>query len=341
MIWLGIVVALASGAPRERSVLEDLEQLDRALLGAERQLDQVEAERSRTQKEIARLEADQAVVTTQRQSAYARFQHRLRALARLPVGARLVLLGGSRSLADYLEMTRLLRWVAAHDRRLHEHYVEASDRLHSLTATLEERQEQLLGLETAQRSRRDDLAQRRQERLDLLTLVVKDKKLAERAATEHSAAGRDLAETVRKLKPSDRQNRDFAKNHGRLPWPAVGPVVLKFGQNVERTFGTSVTQNGLEIRAKAGARVQAVATGRVVFADWLRGYGQIVIVDHGDGYHSLVAHLGTIEVKTEDEVEPGSSIGTVGDTGSLSGTVLYFEIRQRGVPVDPLLWLRR
>ena len=341
MIGIALAAAVAVLAPSERSILGDLEVLDRALLTTEHELDAAETERAGVQKEIARLEADLAMITTQRGRAFERFKRRIRALARMPAGARLVLLGGSRSLADYLEVTRLLRWIAEHDRRLHDHYAEAESRLATLTTTLDERRRQLTALEEVQRQRRDELAVRRQAKVDLLAAVMKDSATSERAMRDYSAAGRALADTIRKLKPAGRQNESFARNQGRLPWPAVGPVDVKFGQKVERATGTVVTQNGLDIRATTGARVQAVAAGRVVFADWLRGYGQLVIVDHGDGYHTLVAHLGSVAVKPDDDVAAGAALGTVGDTGSLTGTVLYFELRQRGVPIDPLPWLRR
>ena len=79
----------------------------------------------------------------------------------------------------------------------------------------------------------------------------------------------------------------------------------------------------------------------IAFAGWLKGYGQLVIIDHGDHRHSLVGHLGRIDVSVGDAVQQGTAIGTVGDTGSLRGTVLYFEIRKRGVAVNPTAWLRR
>ena len=145
---------------------------------------------------------------------------------------------------------------------------------------------------------------------------------------------------VGKLLPAGRQSSSFAGNKGRLPWPATGTVDVAFGSQVERDFGTVTTQNGLDIRAPAGTRVQAVADGHVVFADWLRGYGQLVIIDHGKGYHTLYAHLGAIDVKRGAPVKQGLQIGSVGDTGSLRGTLLYFELRQASVAVDPARWLR-
>jgi septal ring factor EnvC (AmiA/AmiB activator) len=105
-------------------------------------------------------------------------------------------------------------------------------------------------------------------------------------------------------------------------------------------FNTMTVQNGVDISAAQGAPVRAVAPGRVVHAGWFKGYGNIVIVDHGDGYHTLVAHLATMQTAMGEEVDADSILGTVGDTGSLKGPYLYFEIREKGRPIDPKLWLK-
>jgi septal ring factor EnvC (AmiA/AmiB activator) len=85
--------------------------------------------------------------------------------------------------------------------------------------------------------------------------------------------------------------------------------------------------------------VRAIATGQVVHAGWLRGYGNVLIIDHGGGFHSLVAHLASFARATGESVEGGEAVGTVGDTGSLKGAYLYFEIRQDGEAVDPAAWV--
>jgi septal ring factor EnvC (AmiA/AmiB activator) len=108
---------------------------------------------------------------------------------------------------------------------------------------------------------------------------------------------------------------------------------------VNPKFNTVTVQNGVDIAAPAGAPVRAVAPGRVVHAGWFRGYGNLVIVDHGAGYHTLVAHLGSMRTAMGEEVEAGDVLGSVGDSGSLKGPYLYFEVRERGRPVDPRPWL--
>ena len=258
----------------------------------------------------------------------------------MPAGARLVLLGGSRSLADYLEVTRVLRWIAGHDRKLHDHYLDEEKYLTRLQGTLQARRQEIVEAERTERQLRDGFATQRQGRLDLLQSILQTKAVAARAFRERRAARRSLAAMVQKLRPVGRQSVTFSRNRGRLPWPVLGEVSASYGQQVERESRSKTTQNGLDIRAKAGTRVQAIAAGRVVYADWLRGYGKIVILDHGQQYHSLMAHLHNVDVKVDDEVQQGTPLGTVGDTGSLRGTLLYFEIRQQGTPVDPRKWIR-
>ena len=168
---------------------------------------------------------------------------------------------------------------------------------------------------------------RRAPELHVTGVDLSDEMLTE---AEDYAGRHDMAQAV-----------SFRKgNVQRIPF-ADGSVDLSFGQKVERSTGTTTTHNGWDIRAKAGSSVQAVSSGRVAYANWLHGYGQVVIIDHGDSYHSIMAHLATITAKVGDEVTQGARIGSVGDTGSLRGTVLYFELRHRGMPIDPKSWLRR
>jgi septal ring factor EnvC (AmiA/AmiB activator) len=108
---------------------------------------------------------------------------------------------------------------------------------------------------------------------------------------------------------------------------------------VNPKFNTVTVQHGLDVEAPAGAPVVAVAAGRVVHAGWFKGYGNLLIVDHGEGYHTLVAHLATMQTAMGEDVAAGDVLGTVGDSGSLKGPYLYFELREKGRPVDPRPWL--
>jgi septal ring factor EnvC (AmiA/AmiB activator) len=108
---------------------------------------------------------------------------------------------------------------------------------------------------------------------------------------------------------------------------------------VDPEFQTMTFRSGVDFAAGAGASVRSVAPGVVRFSGWFRGYGRIVIVDHGDAFHSISGHLDEIFVEVENPVEEGQALGTVGETGSLGGPSLYFELRRDGEPIDPVRWL--
>ena len=126
---------------------------------------------------------------------------------------------------------------------------------------------------------------------------------------------------------------------GSLPWPADGRVRSTFGRHKHPKFDTYTIQNGIEIDAPADAPVEAVHEGEVVFAERFKGYGLMVVVDHGGKHHSLYAHLGEARVQPGQKVAAGEVVGTVGST-TLEGPGLYFEMRFQGRPEDPLEWLR-
>jgi septal ring factor EnvC (AmiA/AmiB activator) len=128
---------------------------------------------------------------------------------------------------------------------------------------------------------------------------------------------------------------------GALPWPAEGQVVSFFGRQKHPTFNTYVQRKGIEIRTREGSLIQAVMPGTVVYADWLKGYGLVIILDHANGYFSLYAHASKILAKVGEQVAGGHSIGETGDTGVIGENTLYFELREGAEPVDPLQWLAR
>ena len=130
----------------------------------------------------------------------------------------------------------------------------------------------------------------------------------------------------------------FATARGKLPWPVDGRLLARFGET--RGDDTRTKWDGVMISASAGSQVHAVHGGRVVFADWLRGAGLLVILDHGNGYLSLYGHNQTLLKAAGDVVKAGESISTVGNSGGQDTPALYFAIRQQGRPSDPAQWCR-
>jgi murein hydrolase activator len=127
----------------------------------------------------------------------------------------------------------------------------------------------------------------------------------------------------------------FSSLKGKLKLPVKGEVTNRFGR--ERQDG-GLSWKGLFIRAEEGAPVKSVASGRVVFAEWMRGFGNLIIVDHGSGYMSLYGNNQTILKNVGEEIEGGDTIAAVGNTGGNKSHGLYYELRKKSVPFDPLAW---
>ena len=151
-----------------------------------------------------------------------------------------------------------------------------------------------------------------------------------------------LLNTIQQVMPDEltiRQNQQqFSALKGRLSWPVAGKVEALFGHARENT---NIRWNGVVINAKEGRQVHAISHGRVAYADWLRGYGLLLIIDHGHGYMSLYGHNQSLFKETGDWVEADEIIATVGNSGGQQQSGLYFEIRYQGKPTNPVHWCRK
>ncbi len=133
-------------------------------------------------------------------------------------------------------------------------------------------------------------------------------------------------------------NTPFSSRKGKLPWPATGRISASFGST--REVG-KLRWDGVLIEAPEGREVRSVHYGRVAFADWLRGFGLLLIIDHGDGYMSLYGYNQSLFKETGEWVEAGEVIAQVGSSGGRSSTGVYFGIRHNGEPVDPKGWCKQ
>lgn len=141
---------------------------------------------------------------------------------------------------------------------------------------------------------------------------------------------------IKQQKAFDGPIKPFASSQGQLPWPVQGEIVQKFGSP---RLGSR--WDGVLIEAKEGTEIRAVSAGKVVFADWLRGYGLLMIIEHGKGYMTLYAFNQSLYKSVGDRVAPGDVIALVGKSGGRSKAGLYFGIRKNGKPVDPVRWCRK
>lgn len=170
----------------------------------------------------------------------------------------------------------------------------------------------------------------------LSQLVAKLAKIAKKKKKKPKKKKTTKTIANNKQTPDNRYaGRKFASLKGKLKLPVKGQVMNRFGR---KRKDSGVTWKGLFIRAKEGASVKAVATGRIVFAEWMRGFGNLVIVDHGSGYMSLYGNNQTMLKNVGDDVKGGDAIAAVGNTGGNKSNGLYYELRKKSIPFDPLKW---
>jgi septal ring factor EnvC (AmiA/AmiB activator) len=332
-------------ARQQQGLLETLEDIDRAAARLRR-----EVRTARRESEQARSALTAAEESQQRlQDANAGTQRAVAARAvqlyRDGRAGALRVLVGADSLADLLARARALRWGIERDAALLAQARAERDALararSEAEASAHESEQALQRL--AERIRA--LEEEREAKHELVAALQSDSAREQGALAELEAAARKLEETLVRLGAIEPRALPlapavrFESLRGTLKAPVAAPVVRGFGRVVDAQFGTEIFRKGIDFAAPAGATVRAVAAAEVRFADWFKGYGRTVILDHGEGYFTVLAHLDEIAVAVGDRVEPDQPLGTVGDTGSLSGPVLYFEIRRGREPLDPTNWL--
>lgn len=191
-----------------------------------------------------------------------------------------------------------------------------------------------------QRQLQDSYKQRSQALADIQRNIHSDKQQIQQWQQEQKqleALLRSVNEAIGNIRlPSD--SIAFHSARGKLPWPTQGKLDARYGKT--RSPG-DMRWEGVALLAPAGQGVSAIHHGRVVFADWFRGKGLLLIIDHGDGYMSLYAHNQSLLKEPGDWVSAGEKIATVGNSGGLAKAELYFEIRHQGKPVNPTQWLRK
>lgn len=247
--------------------------------------------------------------------------------------------------------SQLIREYQASLARMQELEASVRQKQSSLDQVKRDRVEQKKTLETEKAERQDVLyrlsTQIRRQRSEINTLVQDEKRLARlierlaRLAATRKAAKPGVApkpgEKVERVADASLAGLDFARLKGKLALPVAGEILHRFGQGRP---GGGPAWKGLFIRARQGQEVRAVGTGKVAFADWLRGFGNLLIVDHGDGFLSLYSNNESLYKQPGDPVRAGDVVATVGATGGQDEPGLYFELRRQGKPFDPMEWVR-
>jgi len=374
LVWRLLILLAALPLVGASAPDRDLERIQRKIAAEKRGLSQlrtkegsmlkslskVESELDRRAKKLKLTEAKLASLTSALERTRAeteRLNHSVAArleLLRSRLGAlyRWSKSDGSLHPHGAASQRRYLETAISFDRALWDRLEDESRRQEALRRELADSKARLDGATQTLSAAKDAILRDVEKKKVLLASLRREKEQRLRALQEMEAASRRLArmldEIARRSAPQGGEppGRATGRAHfdtlrGRLDWPVRGELAAPFGRFKHPEFAAEIFRNGIDIDAPIGEEIKSVEKGRVVYADRFAGYGRTVIVDHGERYFTIYAHLSEIFKKSGEEVSRGEVLGTVGEGDLLAGSKLYFEMRKDGRSIDPVPWFRK
>lgn len=297
---------------------------------------QLEQQRREIESQIATIGSDVA-----REKVFLR--KRLAVLYRLGGLSYLRLLLSIDDRRDPVQAVSMLSFLVSRDARAVSRFQAAGEQLRTRNTELADRQQKLAGVRVIVERRRQEMASARAKKERMLASLTSEASQSEQKLAELEEKAKRLEHLLDVLA---RQNGaaaaaiDIRAVQGALAWPVQGKIIEHFGKQRNAKFSTVTFSNGLKIAAAPGVEVRSVFAGTVLFSQWFKGYGNLVILDHGNRVFSLYGNLKSPAVAVGGRVNAGQAIAGVGESEGAHSGYLYFEIRQDNKPEDPQKWLR-
>ncbi|CAG1066804.1 Murein hydrolase activator EnvC [uncultured bacterium] len=328
---------------KETDVLGELENINRELTAKREELSVLNGSVAGLQKDVAASDRRISSFESDRKKLETRLRARLRAMYKMGRGEAMEVLFSSDS-STLGRRHKYLTMIMDLDAGLIEGYEKT---IAGLDAERRRKASILNEADSARRAaamKKAESESLHRTKLALLNGIKQEKVRREGAVAELEKAASELTKLIDGLRgskdePDVPRGTGFASMKGRLSMPSAGQVVSRYGKVKHPKFQTVTFNNGVVIESALGSPVKSVYDGKVVYVGWLKGYGQVLIVDHRGGFYTLYAHLGKVLKDKGEEVARGVELGLVGDSGPDGRPGLYFEVRHRGVPKDPMDWL--
>jgi septal ring factor EnvC (AmiA/AmiB activator) len=333
---------------RESSVLSDLESTNRQMKATEYELQKNRKELMSTEAKTAKIEREIARNRGKIEQLREWIKRKLRAIQKYGHNSDTVMLFiGTDDISQLMRRSKNLQYIALYEHKVLESYKAALEGLNDKEKQLVSLKKELIKNTEKVRAEEASLAEKKQRKEMLLASVKKEKSSSAKMLRELENASKKILEIIRESEKAEKEKettfagKDFSSRKGKLPWPVEGKVAIPYGSQKDPQFNTPIFRSGAYIQASAESSAKAVHTGKVVFSEWFKGYGQLVIVNHGNGYHTLYGSLSEIFARVGDIIKERQPVGRIGNSGLLSTPGLYFEVRYKGKPLDPLQWLQR
>ncbi|MFA6282774.1 MAG: peptidoglycan DD-metalloendopeptidase family protein [Desulfurivibrionaceae bacterium] len=348
---------------QESSLLTELDRLNGHIQNEGDKLTRLKKDLSTHEQLMAAKQDEAAQANVAKEQAKRHIKKRLNSFYRMGEIGMLNVIFSTSKLPDLLAFREYFDALLKRDQDIIREYRNKMELLEKTQRNLHQEKQALVETISKVKSQEEQLASTREERMQLLQKVKTEKKLYQMALTELEGAAGRLTNTLEKLeaeaakarkkeiqsketksasnKKSSQGNLGFAAQKGRLAPPAAGTVTTLFGKSVQAKFGITTFANGIDIKTAPGTEITAIYDGKVIYAKFLRGYGNLLIIDHGQQYLSLVSRAEKFFKDEGDTVTRGEVVGIMSDQEGLLGEGLHFEIRHGTTPENPLLWVNK
>lgn len=326
----------------EYSVLEELDRINRELHQVQTELKRQRKKRKALETAIKNVEAEIAQNNASLSKQTEWLKRKLRTMQRHGYSGDVILmLLTAGDVSQLIRRWRYIKELTIYDHNMMESYKKT---LSTLSKQEDDLKKLYVALKKTEKEIEINLAEisgKKSEKETLLASVRREKDSYEKMLRELKEASKRLLEIIRRAEEADTAGKGFYRLKGRLPWPVNGRIAISYGSQKDPQFNTPIFRSGIYIKAEEDSLAKAVHNGKVVFAEWFKGYGQLIIISHGDGYHTLYANLEELFYKVGDIIKEQQVIGKVGESGTINAPGLYFELRYKGKPLDPTQWLKR
>ena len=334
--------AISKVGKKESAVLKNLQKIGSQLKLKKRELEIYKWNFKNNQKKIFSLEPRLKKAEQKIKSHKKILGLRLRSIYKEGPIFPLRVAFSSNNVTDLMQRLKYMDLIAQQDSQMLQEYLTKLEKIKQDKSSLYKVRAKLVSLKKNTVSKKREIEKTKKEKSVYLKKIKRKKNQSVKVRKELLAASNNLNSLIDKLlmKLVSGEGLDISDKKGRLKLPLKGRILNKFGRKRVKEYESYIVYNGINVRARRGTPVQAVFDGKVLYTGELEGYGNLVIVGHGKEYHSLYGHLDSIKVAANKVVKTGEVIALSGDSGSLEGETLYFELRKNGKPIEPVRWFR-
>jgi len=326
---------------KESIVISGLNEIGRALNKSRKRVSILKKDLAVVEKQISATnrESNELIKTIRIGERYT--ASRMVALYKLNLLGKMHIMASADSMYDLIQRKVAVEHILYYDDLTLKNHLKNKVRLRDTLEVQKQKKNEKLSIQNTLNEQIRKMTSEKLKRSSVLK-EIRNKKSLELASIQYlKLAAKDLDKTIVALQKKFKPFKKFSAYKGKLKMPVKGKIVTSFGKYNSTKFNVVNFRSGIDIKAERGKPIKSVGAGQVLYASWFKGYGNIIIVDHGDSYYTIYAHADELLKKNGDKVKTDDIIATVGDTGSMIGPSLYFEVRHHGKPINPIAWLRK